>query len=185
MPGQAKILSSKEIADVFKLLTSSRDNAIFALGVYTGMRISEIVSLKRDQVFTQAGFRSVLVIQRLKKRSTVYSEIPVTLKANLLAGRLPAEAQQACEHAFGYVENLSNVIEPDDFLGDCYHSIIQTWLKALHQKDTPPSQIVTRLFDLQDRDQYEIFCCMDRMYADEMGKEVLKLYRKRKSPAKA
>jgi integrase/recombinase XerD len=62
------------------MLGSPRDRAIFALGVYTGMRISEIVSLKQEQVFTESGIKYVLVMNRLKKKTTVYSEIPITAK---------------------------------------------------------------------------------------------------------
>jgi integrase/recombinase XerD len=80
MPGQAKILSSQEIQAVFKLLESPRDRAIFAIGIYTGMRISEIITLKQDQVFTAGGVRYQIILNRLKKRNTVYSEIPIQPK---------------------------------------------------------------------------------------------------------
>ncbi len=80
MPGQAKILSPQEIKAVFQLLSSNRDRAIFALGVYTGLRISEICSLRLDQVFTADGVRYVLIVPRLKKKSVVYSEIPIHAK---------------------------------------------------------------------------------------------------------
>jgi integrase/recombinase XerD len=80
MPGQAKILTADEIKTVFKLLDSLRDRALFAFGIYTGMRISEIISLRQDQVFTADGVKYNLVLQRLKKRSTVYSEIPINAK---------------------------------------------------------------------------------------------------------
>ena len=52
MVGQAKVLSSQEIQAVFKLLDSARDRALFALGLYTGLRISEIISLKQNHLFT-------------------------------------------------------------------------------------------------------------------------------------
>jgi integrase/recombinase XerD len=80
LPGQAKILSLQEIQSVFKLLDDIRDKTIFALGVYTGLRISEIVSLKKEQVFTEYGVKYQLVVYRLKKRDTVWSEIPITTK---------------------------------------------------------------------------------------------------------
>jgi integrase/recombinase XerD len=80
MPGQAKILSSQEIQAVFKLLDSPRDRTIFAIGIYTGMRISEIIALKQDQVYTANGVRYNLVLNRLKKRNTVYSDIPINAK---------------------------------------------------------------------------------------------------------
>lgn len=85
MPGQATVLSSKEIADVLKLLDSPRDRAIFALGVYTGMRISEILQLEQDQIFTaDGGVRYTLTVKRLKKKNTVYSDIPVHPKLRAL-----------------------------------------------------------------------------------------------------
>ena len=80
MPGQTKVLSHQDIQNVFKHLDSQRDKTIFALGVYTGMRITEICSLKKDQVFTTGGIKYILVVPRLKKKNTVYSEIPITPK---------------------------------------------------------------------------------------------------------
>jgi integrase/recombinase XerD len=80
MPGQAKVLSFQDIQNVFKQLDNLRDRTIFALGVYTGMRISEIISLKKEQVFTAGGIKYILVVPRLKKKNTVYSEIPITPK---------------------------------------------------------------------------------------------------------
>ena len=67
MAGQARILSSKEIAGIFKLLPTARDKAIFAVGIYTGLRISEIVTLRANQLFTEAGnVRHVLKVKRQK-----------------------------------------------------------------------------------------------------------------------
>jgi integrase/recombinase XerD len=80
MPGQAKILTADDVKTVFKLLDSPRDKALFALGVYTGMRVSEILSLRQDQLFTADGVKYNLVLSRLKKRNTVYSEIPINSK---------------------------------------------------------------------------------------------------------
>lgn len=78
MAGQAKILSSKEIDAVFKLLETARDRLLFGLGIYTGMRIGEIIRLQQDQVFTaDGGIRYQLTVKRLKKKGTVYSDIPV------------------------------------------------------------------------------------------------------------
>jgi integrase/recombinase XerD len=78
MAGQARILSAKEIGGIFKILSSARDKAIFALGVYTGLRIGEIVSLRANQLFTDAGnVRHVLKVKRTKKKNTVFNDIPV------------------------------------------------------------------------------------------------------------
>jgi integrase/recombinase XerD len=78
MPGKAKVLSSKEIQNVLKVLKSPRDKLLFALGLYTGLRISEIISIKQDHVYTTSGgIRNILKITRLKKKNTVYSNIPI------------------------------------------------------------------------------------------------------------
>jgi integrase/recombinase XerD len=85
MAGQATILSSKEIEQVFKLLKPGRDRCLFGLGVYTGMRIGEIIRLRQDQVFTpDGGIKYQLTVKRLKKRANVYSDIPVHPKLRQL-----------------------------------------------------------------------------------------------------
>jgi len=77
MPGQARILSGKDISAIQKLLPTTRDRALFALGIYTGMRVGEIVQLKYEQAFTETGgIRSVLKIKRSKRKNTVFSGIP-------------------------------------------------------------------------------------------------------------
>lgn len=78
MPGQAKILTEKEISNIFRVLKNDRDQCLFAVGIYTGLRIGEIITLRQDQLFTTSGgIRNVLKVVRLKKKNTVYSEIPV------------------------------------------------------------------------------------------------------------
>lgn len=78
MPGKAKVLSSKEIQNVLKVLKSPRDKLLFATGLYTGLRISEIIAIKQEHVFTTSGgIRNILKITRLKKKNTVYSNIPI------------------------------------------------------------------------------------------------------------
>jgi integrase/recombinase XerD len=78
MPGKAKVLTQKEISDIFRVLRNSRDQALFALGIYTGLRIAEIIKLRYDQVFTASGgVRNLLKVVRAKKKNTVYSEIPI------------------------------------------------------------------------------------------------------------
>jgi len=77
MPGQARILSSKEIFAIQKFLPTAREKALFAVGIYTGMRVGEIVQLQCDQVFTESGgIRSLLKIKRSKQKNTVFSGIP-------------------------------------------------------------------------------------------------------------
>ncbi len=68
MAGEAKVLTQKEISDVFRVLRNSRDQALFALGIYTGLRIAEIISLRYDQVFTtHGGARQNSIYQALRE----------------------------------------------------------------------------------------------------------------------
>jgi integrase len=70
MAGQARILSPKEIKNIFDLLPAARDKTIFAVGNYTGLRVSEIVTLKSSQLFTDAGnVRHVLKVKRQTKKN--------------------------------------------------------------------------------------------------------------------
>ncbi|MBA4027379.1 MAG: integrase [Cyanobacteria bacterium DS3.002] len=78
MPGKAKVLSSKEIQTILKVLKTERDRALFATGLYTGLRISEIIAIGQNDVYTTSGgVRNVLKVTRLKKKNTVYSNIPI------------------------------------------------------------------------------------------------------------
>jgi integrase/recombinase XerD len=106
LPGQAKILSHDEIKNVFKQLDYTRDKTLFALGVYTGMRISEICALRKDQVYTEHGVKYVLVLSRLKKRSTMYSEIPITAKLR----------QAIAEHKSNYLKHLPEAQQDSPWL---------------------------------------------------------------------
>jgi len=78
MAGQARILSPREITAIFKVLRKSRDRALFAIGIYSGLRVGEIVNLRTEQLFTDAGnVRHVLKVKRTKKKNTVFNDIPV------------------------------------------------------------------------------------------------------------
>ena len=78
MAGQARILTKDEIRDIFKILSNSRDQAIFSFGIYAGLRIGEIISLKYSDVYTKSGgIRNVLKFVRSKKKNTIYSNIPI------------------------------------------------------------------------------------------------------------
>jgi len=149
MPGQAKILSPQEILAVLKLLESARDRAIFSLGIYTGLRISEIVSLKQDQVFTANGVKYTLVVYRLKKKNTVYSEIPITpkLRQALIEYRkdlhseewlFPSDESQ-CGHLTRVAAHniLHRVFKLLKLEGAKTHSMRRTMLTALSRAGVP------------------------------------------------
>jgi integrase/recombinase XerD len=78
MPGKAKVLTSQELKRVLAALKKPRDKTLFLTGLYTGLRISELIAIEQKQIFTAAGgIRNLLKLIRLKKKNTVYSNIPI------------------------------------------------------------------------------------------------------------
>ena len=103
MPGKAKVLGSKEIQIVLKVLKTPRDKLLFAVGLYTGLRISEIIAIKMSDVFTTSGgVRNTLKITRLKKKNTVYSNIPIhpKLREQLASYKDLLDAQDKDDSAY-------------------------------------------------------------------------------------
>jgi integrase/recombinase XerD len=149
MAGQAKILSPQEILAVFKLLETNRDKALFAVGIYTGLRVSEIISLKQDQLFTANGVKYTLVVYRLKKKNTVYSEIPIVpkLRQVLLEYRKDLQStdwlfpsdESECGHISRAAAHniLTRVFKTLKLEGAKTHSMRRTLLTALSRQGVP------------------------------------------------
>lgn len=150
MAGKAKILSSQEIAAVFKLLLSARDRALFAIGLYTGLRISEIISLEQEHVFTaDGGTRYKLVVKRLKKKSVLYSEIPLhpklrqildEYKREIVVGRwlFPSDRSEKGHIVRGQAHNiLSSAFSILKAEGARTHSMRRTFLTTLSRQGIP------------------------------------------------
>jgi integrase/recombinase XerD len=149
MPGQAKVLSPQDIQSIFRLLESNRDRTIFALGVYTGMRISEIMSLRQDQVFTESGVKYQITVCRLKKKNTVYNDIPINpkLRQVLIDYRKELELSEwlfpSNESTTGYLSRkrahviLSNAFKLLKLDGAKTHSMRRTLLTTLSRSGVP------------------------------------------------
>jgi integrase/recombinase XerD len=149
MAGQAKILSPQEIQAVFKLLESPRDKALFAVGIYTGLRISEIISLKQDQIFTANGVKYTLVVHRLKKKNTVYSEIPIVPKLRQVLQDYRKDLQStewlfpSEESKSGHITRIAahyilvRVFKTLKLEGAKTHSMRRTLLTALSRQGVP------------------------------------------------
>lgn len=150
MAGQARILSTKEIKDIFRLLASTRDRSIFAIGIYTGLRVSEIVTLRANQLFTDAGnVRHVLKVKRKKKKNTVYSDIPVheKLKKHLAdyyeQGKFetwlfPSEASASGHLTRAAAHNiLTKAFEPLGLDDASTHSMRRTCLTLMSRAGVP------------------------------------------------
>ena len=150
MTGQARILSQKEIKDIFKLLATPRDKAMFALGIYTGLRVSEIVTLRANQLFTEAGnVRHVLKVKRKKKKNTVYSDIPVHEKLKKILADyydqgkfetwlFPSEASASGHLTRAAAHNiLTKAFEPLGLDDASTHSMRRTCLTLMSRAGVP------------------------------------------------
>jgi len=78
MTEKAIVLNSVDIRSMFMLLDTPRNRALFAIGLYTGLRISDIIALPQAAVFTASrDVRSTIVLKRSKKKIAVHIEIPI------------------------------------------------------------------------------------------------------------
>ncbi|MBS1994620.1 MAG: site-specific integrase [Cyanobacteria bacterium SZAS LIN-3] len=88
MPGKAKVLTPQEVRQVVSVLKNSRDKTLFLTGLYTGLRISELIALEQGQLFSQSGaaLESLRLI-RPKIKQTIHCDIPVhpELRGQLVA----------------------------------------------------------------------------------------------------
>ena len=149
MPGQAAILSSKEIDQVFKLLKPGRDRCLFGLGIYTGMRIGEIIRLKQEQVFSDGGVKYQLTVKRLKKRANVYSDIPLHPKLRSLLKEYKGIVRQgewlfpSSESVDGHLSRirahliLTEAFESLNLEGASTHSMRRTCLTQMSRSGIP------------------------------------------------
>lgn len=150
MPGQARILTSKEIARIQKFLPTARDKALFALGIYAGLRVGEIVQLRYEQLYTESGgIRSILKIKRSKRTSTVFSDIPTHPKLREALAKYKDELDgskwlfPSSDSRSGYLTRaqahniLKNVFAALDLEGASTHSMRRTCLTNMSRAGVP------------------------------------------------
>jgi len=146
MPGQAKILSPDEIKNVFKFLKNDRDRALFALGIYSGLRIGEIITLERKQLYTKNdGVRNLLKVIRLKRTNTVYSEIPIhpKLRDRLLAYQKSFKEKPRSKWLFPSNDSAAGHLERVRA-----HYILRAAFDALHLQDASTHSMRTCLTNM-------------------------------------
>jgi integrase/recombinase XerD len=150
MAGQAAILKDKDIQNIFQVIPNPRNKLLFAIGIYTGLRIGEIVRLETDQVLTENGtVRNKLTVKRLKKRGTVYSDIPIHPKLRsyireyALSTTLGTFLFPSQRSASGHIERVQAhyiVRSAFDALrldGTSTHSMRRTFLTTLSRMGVP------------------------------------------------
>jgi integrase/recombinase XerD len=141
MAGQAAILKEKDIQNIFQLIDSPRNRLLFAIGIYTGLRIGEIIKLETDQVLTENGtVRNKLTVKRLKKRGTVYSDIPIhpKLRSHIREWLFPSQRS-----ASGHIERVQghyimrSAFDTLRLDGTSTHSMRRTFLTTLSRMGVP------------------------------------------------
>lgn len=149
MPVQASVLTPKQIGDVFKILETSRDRAMFGIGIYAGLRIGEIIRLQQDHVFTDDGVRYKLKVNTLKKRKTDWGDIPLHPKLReLLMDYKPTLKDDlwlfpSGESVAGHISRtrahliLSNAFSTLSIEGARTHSLRRTCLTMMYRAGIP------------------------------------------------
>lgn len=74
----SRALTDKEIDDVLNVLKSPRDRALFMLGVKTGLRVSELLSLRITDVWKN-GVTDFVTVQKRNTKGKIESKtLPLT-----------------------------------------------------------------------------------------------------------
>lgn len=75
-------LTDKEIDNVFNTLTNKRDRALWILGIKSGLRISELLSLKIGDVFEHGAIGNSVTVKKCNTKGKVESKtLPLTNSA--------------------------------------------------------------------------------------------------------
>lgn len=151
MAGKAALLKEKDIQNIFRLVQSPRDRLIIAIGIYAGLRIGEIIRLQTDQVITENGtVKNTLVVKRLKKKGTTYSDIPIhpklrnfireyALTADLGTWLFPSWRAKTRGH-IGRIQGhyiLRKALDALNIDGSSTHSMRRTFLTTLSRMGVP------------------------------------------------
>jgi hypothetical protein len=88
------------------------------------------------------------------------------LIAQLLTAGMAQEAARACEHAFTYGENIAGVTWPDVFIGDCYDSIVDTWIKSQKAMEISEAEMAKKVLQLEHYDGYGIFSRVEKRLSE-------------------
>ena len=146
--GKAKELTAQEIKTLRSLNVPDHHRLLFELGMNTGLRLSELLSLKTTDVFTEQGNPvHVIRARRLKKRSStnIYSNIPVsTSLRRYLKGYAPPETEYLFQGEKGGPINrvtadrwLSSLFGLAGIQGASSHSMRRTFLSAMSRAGVP------------------------------------------------
>ena len=98
------------------------------------------------------------------------------LIAQLLTAGMAQEAARACEHAFTYGENIAGVTWPDVFIGDCYDSIVDTWIKSQKAMEISEAEMAKKILLLEQYDEYGIFSRVEKQLAELGSPEAANTY---------
>lgn len=107
-----------------------------------------------------------------RKQVSRFLQVPDLIEQLLKLG-LNEQAVRAAEHAFTYAENIGGVMDPDDFVDQCYGSIIVFWIRGCRGMGMTAEEIGTRLSLLEQYDEYGVFAGVESLHAREVGEEAL------------
>lgn len=150
----AKIFRTQDIYAIFARLENPRDRCIFALGIYTGLRIGEIIRLRQDQMFTEdGGIRQEAIVIRRKKKTVLACGIPIHPKLRQILEEYKCELPESewlfpsKESRSGHLSRtaahniLTRVFRTLHLKGASTHSMRRTCLTAMFSAGVLPSTV--------------------------------------------
>ncbi|MEP0873758.1 site-specific integrase [Trichocoleus desertorum AS-A10] len=146
--GQAKVLTSYEIAKLFEAFEGDRDRALFGICLYTGCRISEACSMLTTDAYDTAGVRMKMTLRKANTKGKQETrQIPVNpvLKSYLETYRTGASKQYLFpgRHGRGHInpksadEILREVCDRLGLVGVSTHSFRRTALTQMSSSGIP------------------------------------------------
>ncbi len=150
----ATIFRTQDIYAIFARLENPRDRCIFALGIYAGLRIGEIIRLRQDQLFTEdGGIRQEAMVIRKKKKTVLTCSIPIHPKSRQVLEEykctlsengwlLPSKDSQSGHLSRAAAHNiLIRVFRTLHLEGASTHSMRRTCLTAMFSAGVLPSTV--------------------------------------------
>lgn len=134
MTGKAKVLTPIEVRQVVSILKNTRDKTLFLTGLYTGLRISELIGLRQDQLFKPNGtVMESLHLARPKIKQTIHCTIPIHPE---LRGQLVAYKSSFLDRLVSTEDNskwlFPAIEEPDKHIGRVHaHNILTKAFKEI------------------------------------------------------
>lgn len=154
MTQKARRLTAADVRSILILLETPRDRALFALGLYAGLAVSEIIQLTQDAVFVDSDrVREIVTVTRRRGSTPRSCDIPIHQKLReilrehrktlppghwLLPSRWEPNQHISRQQAHKVLTKAFRELKRDDART---HSMRRTFLMTLLASDVPSAAV--------------------------------------------